>query len=104
MMAKHGKLFILVQSSRYIDFVENLVDAAIGKGKEIRIHLIGAGVTFIESPRFTRHARRVRITICSTSFDKKFMKQNPTLPKMVKSIQPEKVSDIVEWSDRCVVF
>ena len=103
-MAASGKLGILVQSGNYFDFVEKLTAAAGAKGKEVQIHLLGLGVTLVQSHDFDRLGQQARITICSSSFDKQFMEKKPPVPKGVTFVRREKIIDFVQCSDRCVVF
>ncbi len=103
-MTTSRKLCILVQSGRYFNYLEELTKAADIKGKEVKIHLLGTGVEFIESTDFHHLTHRAQITICSTSFEKRFTGRIPTVPKGVKFVRPGQITDILQWSDRCVVF
>ena len=71
-MDVHGKLSILVQSDRHFDFVENLTEAALEKGKQVKIHILGDGVAFINSITFAHLIHMAQISICSDSFNKFF--------------------------------
>ncbi len=99
-----GKLGILVQSGNYFKFVENLADAAGKKDKEIRIHLIGAGVALVSYEGFQHLTQIAPVTICSDSFGKQFGNRKPRVPYAVTFVEPPHVTEIVQWSDRCVVF
>lgn len=103
-MDVHGKLSILVQSDRHFDFVEKLTEAALEKGKQVKIHILGDGVAFISSNTFTRLIHMAQISICSDSFNKFFGENIPVLPRTVKIVQPRQITEIVQWCDRNIVF
>ena len=99
-----GKLGILVQSDNYFKFVENLADAAGKKDKEVRIHLIGTGVALVSYEGIKHLTQIGPVTICSDSFKKQFGNRKSWLPCAVTLVEPHHVTEIVQWSDRCVVF
>ena len=103
-MDAYGKLSILVQSDRHFDFVEKLTAAAIEKGKQVKIHILGDGVALVKSHGFARLVHLAQVTICSESFDKFFRGNIPSVPKSVKIVRPRQISDILQWSERGVVF
>jgi len=103
-MGTHGKLSVLVQSGRHLDFVEKLTTAAIEKGKQVKIHLLGDGVAFVNTQGFARLVHRSQITICSESFNNFFRGNMPPVPKSVKIVQPRQLTEILQWCQRSVVF
>ena len=103
-MGTHRKLGVLVQSDRHLDFVERLTAAAIKKRKQVKIHLLGDGVAFVNTEGFGRLVHRSQITICSESFNNFFMGNMPLVPKSVKIVQPRQLTEILQWCERSVVL
>lgn len=104
MMTVNRKLSILVQSDKYFDFVEKLADAAVEKGASVKIHILGDGVSMIQSDIFVRLAKRARISICATSFKRRFKVNIPQVPLSVAVVPSDCIVDLLKWSDRHVVF
>ncbi len=103
-METHGRLSILVKSDRHFDFVEKLTEAAFQKRREVKIHMMGAGVALLWANPFSRLAEVAQISICDDSFDKFHANKIPPIPESVQIVPPEQISKIIEWSDRNVVF
>jgi hypothetical protein len=103
-MGIQGKLSILIQSDRHLDYVEKLTAAAHAKGKQLKIHILGDGVAIINSSEFMRLLPMAQVTICANSFTRFYKHKTPTVPQAVKMIQAHQVADIVDWCDRSVVF
>lgn len=103
-MTMSGNLGILVQSGNYFEFVENLADAAEKRGKQLKIHLLGTGVTLVSYNGFTHLTQLAPVTICTASFEKQFGNQKQSAPQEVTFVKPEHITEIIQWCDRCVVF
>lgn len=103
-MDTDGKLSIVVQSAKHFDLVRKLATAAVEKGKRIKIHMVGNGVLLVKSGRFTGLDLLARVTICEAS-GRKLLKEGLTaVPESVEIVQPGQINDIIQWSDRSIVF
>lgn len=103
-MDKQGKLCILVKSDRHFDLVEQLTEAAFQQKRQIKIHILGAGLALLCSNPFTRLAEMAKISICTDSIENYHAKINSTIPESVRIVPPEQISKIIEWGDRSVIF
>jgi len=103
-MSGYSKLSILVQSDQYFDFVEQLAEAAFEKGTHVKIHVFGNGVRCAALPALSDLAKLAQITICSDSFNKLCAHKDVNLPRSVKLVEPQQISEVVQWCDRSVVF
>lgn len=103
-MDTQGKLSILIQSDRHLDYVGKLTAAAHAKGKQLKIHIMGDGVAITNSSEFMRFLQVAQVSICVNSFTRFYKQNTPPVPKAVKMIQAHQASDIVDWCDRSVVF
>ncbi len=103
-MDKQGKLCILVKSDRYFDLVEQLSEAAFQQKRQVKIHILGAGVALLCAKPFARLTEVAQISICTDSVDKFHANNISSIPESVRIVPPELVSRIIEWGDRNVVF
>ena len=103
-MSGCGKLSILVQSDQHFDFVEQLATAAFEKGTQVKIHMFGNGARCADLPALSGLAGFVQITICRDSFKKLCHGKAASLPRSVRLVQPQQISEVVQWCDRSVVF
>ena len=93
-----------MQSDQHFDFVEQLATAAFEKGTLVKIHLFGNGAKCADLPALSVLARFAQITICSDSFKKLCQGRTASLPRSVRLVQPQQISEVVQWCDRSVVF
>lgn len=103
-METYGRLSILVKSDRHFDFVEKLAEAAFQKKREVKIHMMGAGVALLQENPFVRLVEVAQVSICGDSIGKLRVTNIPPIPDSVQIVPPEQLFKIIEWSDRNVVF
>jgi hypothetical protein len=103
-MSDYSRLSILVQSDQHFDFVEQLAAAAFEKGTHVKIHMFGNGARCAALPALSDLAQMAQITICSDSFNKLCARKDVKLPISVKLVEPQEISEVVQWCDRSVVF
>ncbi len=103
-MEQQGRLTILVKSDQYFDFVDKLAQAAFQKKRTVKIHMMGAGVALLWADPFARLIEVAQVSICRDSFDQFRGKKWPTIPESVTVVPPQKISEIIQWGDRSVVF
>ena len=97
-------LGIIVNSSRYFDFVANLAEAAAGSGKAVHIHLLGAGCGFALTDACRRLSRQARITVCSQSAAKMAPVIGCGDMNELCLVPPQELTRLLKQCDRHVVF
>jgi len=97
-------LGILVSSDRHLDYVIELTNAARVKGKDVRIFFTGNGVRLTQTPEFQELVGKAKISLCDVSFKAQILEgEVPGLePKDFAS--QERNAEMIEKSDRYVVF
>jgi len=103
MREKHT-LGIVVNSNRYFGFVTKLADAALGKGKQVRIHLLGSGWEFIKTDACNRLSHLTQITLCAFSFQQNAPQHMNDIEPCISLVPPQALSMIMQGCDRHVVF
>ncbi len=103
-MRAENKLGIIVNSNRYFDFVEKLADAALGKEKQVRIHLLGSGCEFIKTKAFTRLSRLAQMTLCPPAPQQNSEKFSDPYQGGAVVVSPRELSVILKDCYRYVVF
>jgi len=103
-MEKNQTLGIIVNSNRYFSFVMNLADAAMGKGKQVRIHLLGSGWEFIKTGACKRLSRRTQMSLCVLSVPQDALQQMDNIEPGISLVAPQELSVILQGCHRYVVF
>ena len=103
-MREEGTLGIIVNSDRYFGFVSKLADAATGKGKPVRIHLLGPGRKFIKTDAFARLSRLTRISLCTLSANDMATHDMDKFGNSVSLVPPQALTKILQDCSRYVVF
>lgn len=103
-MQTKATLGIIVNSNRYFAFVDKLAGAALAKGKQVRIHLVGSGCEFINTEACARLSRKARCTLCAASMEKMALRVAGGIPGGVSLVPPQALTRIVKACHRCVVF
>ena len=103
-MRAENRLGILVNSNRYFDFVEKLADAALMRGKQVRIHLLGSGCEFIHTDACLRLSRLVQMTLCPCTPQQGSEAPGKVGQHGVDVVPPRELSAILQDCHRYVVF
>ncbi len=103
-MRAENTLGIIVNSSRYFDFVEKMADAALGQKKQVRIHLLGSGCGFIKTDACARLSRLTRMTLCALTAQQSAGKHFDHHQPGVMAVPPQALSAILQDCYRYVVF
>lgn len=99
-----GTLGILVHSGRHFDYVRALTDAAVRKGKQVRICLMGPGTAMIHSNLPSRLDTGVRLFVCGSGGDE-FEWMPPTArPTRIEVVSAARLMKILKSCDRHVAF
>ena len=103
-MAETHTLGIVVNSNRYFGFVTKLTDAALGKGKRVRIHLLGSGWEFIKTDACKRLGHLTQISLCEFSAQQDASQHLNDIEPCISLVPPQALSMILQGCDRHVVF
>lgn len=103
-MRAENTLGIIVNSTRYFDFVEKMADAALDQKKQVRIHLLGAGCAFIKTDACERLSRLTRMTLCAFTAQQSAGKHFDYHQPGVMAVPPQALSAILQDCYRYVVF
>ena len=103
-MAEKHTLGIIINSNRYFGFVTKLADAALGKGKQVRIHLLGSGWEFIKTDACNRLSHLTQITLCAFSAKQNAPQHMNDIDPCITLVPPQALSMILQDCDRHVVF
>jgi hypothetical protein len=103
-MKQQERLAILVKSDQYFDFVEKLAQAAFQKRRLVKIHIMGDGVALLWESSFDRLLDLAQISVCGESVAQFQSQKIADIPNSVAVVSPEKVSALIQWGDRNVVF
>jgi len=103
-MGKKQTLGIIVNSNRYFSFVMKLADAAMGSGKQVRIHLLGSGWEFIKTDACKRLSRLTRMSLCVSSVPESVLPQLKKIEPGISLVAPHALSVLLKDCYRYVVF
>ena len=103
-MQAKATLGIIVNSNRYFAFVDKLAEAALAKGKQVCIHLVGSGCEFIGTEACARLSAKARCTVCAASLEKMGAGGAAGIPAGVSPVPPQALTRILKACQRCVVF
>jgi len=103
-MRAENTLGIIVNSSRYFDYVEKMADAALGQKKQVRIHLLGPGCGFIKTDAGARLSRLTRMTLCAFTVQQGAGNHFDHHQPDVMVVPPQALSVILQDYYRYVVF
>jgi len=103
-MAEKHTLGIIVNSNKYFGFVTRLADAALGKGKQVRIHLLGSGWAFIKTDACNRLSHLTQITLCAFSAQQNASQNMNDIEPCISLVPPQALSMFLQGCDRYVVF
>ena len=101
-MAK--KLGILVSSDKHFDYLVNLTDAASKKGLDVEIFFTGQGVALSQEPDFEKLVGKAKMSLCDVSFRALGLKGDVPGLGFKDFATQAKNAEIIENSDRYVVF
>lgn len=103
-MEDKNTLGIIVNSNRYFGFVIKLADAALAKGKQVRIHLLGSGWEFIKTDACTRLSHRTHLTLCAMSAQQNTAQYVVDIGPRISIVPSQVLSMILQSCYRYVVF
>ncbi len=98
------KLGILVSSDKYLDYVIRLTDAAHAKNKEVEIFFTGKGVLLTQFPEFKELVGKATMSLCDVSFRALGLEGEVTGLGFKDFATQAKNADLIEKSDRYLVF
>ena len=98
------KLGILASSNKHLDYIINLTDAAVKKKKEVEIFFTGQGVLLTQSPDFQKLVGKAKMSLCDNSFRALGLKGDVPGLGFKDFATQAKNADLIENSDRYVVF
>jgi hypothetical protein len=103
-MAKKQTLGIIVNSNKYFSFVIKLADAALGKGKQVRIHLLGPGLEFIKTDACNRLSHLTQMSLCAFSAQQHALQPMDEIETGISLVPPRDLATILQGCYRYVVF
>ena len=103
-MERRQRLTILVKSDQHFDFVAKLAQAAFEKERPVKIHMMGEGVALLWENSLSGLLGVAQLSACAESVAQFHSKKSAPVPESVAIVSPEKISELIQWGDRSVVF
>lgn len=102
-MAFKNTLGIVVNSNRYFEFVTSITDAALSKGKQVRVCLLGDGIEYTRTEAYERLSRKTPVCLCADS-KQTVCHQRDGAGGDGHFVPPQVLSSILQECYRYVVF